>query len=182
MNCDTCWYGITSFDYIVNSRAFIEKGEEVATFICENGMVRNSTMCSIVKMMGDILVPVVAESILSADYLCSYALQVCDRPRYEDLPSSDYVERLLKSKPANLQDNNYLNTLYHKINEAKKSDSNRKLLKAVHISDPHIDFLYKEGTNADCNLPICCRELNGFTDEPKHAAGAWGHYKCDIPH
>lgn len=33
---------------------------------------------------------------------------------------------------------------------------------------------YKEGSDSNCGLPLCCR--NGTGD-----AGYWGSYSCDIP-
>ena len=42
-----------------------------------------------------------------------------------------------------------------------------------------MDLYYKEGTNANCNMPLCCREENGYPEDPKDAAGPWGEYQCD---
>ncbi|XP_067010810.2 sphingomyelin phosphodiesterase [Anabrus simplex] len=54
--------------------------------------------------------------------------------------------------------------------------------KVLHLSDTHFDPYYQEGTNADCNEPLCCRLTNGPALSPKTAAGRWGDYrKCDTP-
>ena len=37
------------------------------------------------------------------------------------------------------------------------NQTNRQTLKVLHITDVHIDVNYKEGTNAVCNQPLCCR-------------------------
>jgi len=51
----------------------------------------------------------------------------------------------------------------------------------LHITDQHIDRLYKEGFNNDCGLPICCREQNGRGKDAT-TSGKWGSYQgCDIP-
>lgn len=42
-----------------------------------------------------------------------------------------------------------------------------------------MDLFYKAGTNANCNMPLCCREENGYPADPKDAAGIWGDYRCD---
>ncbi|OAD57535.1 Sphingomyelin phosphodiesterase [Eufriesea mexicana] len=40
----------------------------------------------------------------------------------------------------------------------------------------------EEGTNADCNEPLCCRFTNGPPRSSATAAGRWGDYrKCDTP-
>ncbi|XP_059620625.1 sphingomyelin phosphodiesterase-like [Phlebotomus argentipes] len=57
-------------------------------------------------------------------------------------------------------------------------------IKIVHISDPHYDPNYQEGTHAVCGEPSCCR-----SDQPlppgtpaSEAAGYWGDYRdCDSP-
>jgi sphingomyelin phosphodiesterase len=28
-------------------------------------------------------------------------------------------------------------------------------------------------------MPLCCREENGYTSDPAHAAQKWGNYNCD---
>lgn len=51
--------------------------------------------------------------------------------------------------------------------------------------DPH----YKEGSLADCELPLCCRESSGPAaplraegKQGKRLAGKWGDYgRCDAP-
>lgn len=54
--------------------------------------------------------------------------------------------------------------------------------KVLHISDTHYDPYYQEGTNADCNEPLCCRLTNGPPRSSATAAGRWGDYrKCDTP-
>lgn len=46
----------------------------------------------------------------------------------------------------------------------------------------HIDPYYKEGTNANCGAPLCCRKASGPPATPSDAAGYWGDYRnCDIP-
>ncbi|KAG0720016.1 Sphingomyelin phosphodiesterase [Chionoecetes opilio] len=55
-------------------------------------------------------------------------------------------------------------------------------LKVLHLSDTHFDPEYKEGSNADCNEPLCCRATSGPVKSPDHRAGFWGDYrKCDTP-
>lgn len=54
--------------------------------------------------------------------------------------------------------------------------------KVLHISDTHFDPYYQEGSNAECNEPLCCRLTNGAPLKPSAAAGKWGDYrKCDTP-
>lgn len=54
--------------------------------------------------------------------------------------------------------------------------------KVLHLSDTHYDPYYLEGSNAECNEPLCCRLTNGRPLNTFAAAGKWGDYrKCDTP-
>lgn len=100
----------------------------------------------------------------------------CDSSIYT-FEADEYVEQLLATRPEEYADNNYVNSLYEKI----KGQTDRKTFKAVLISDPHIDFEYEVGADAKCNMPLCCRAVNGFPEDPSRQAGVWGDYMCDIP-
>ena len=68
--------------------------------------------------------------------------------------------------------------------EMAKSTEPRPVLRALHLSDVHIDFEYAAGSLANCNAYLCCRTAAGFpTKEGEIAAGEWGspNYDCDIP-
>ncbi|KAL3276751.1 hypothetical protein HHI36_012121 [Cryptolaemus montrouzieri] len=55
-------------------------------------------------------------------------------------------------------------------------------LKIVQITDVHYDPLYKPGSNAVCDLPLCCEGRNGIPSDPENAAGLFGDYRvCDMP-
>lgn len=55
-------------------------------------------------------------------------------------------------------------------------------LKILQLTDLHFDPEYKYGSNADCDLPLCCQESNGPPVKNTSAAGFWGDYRvCDVP-
>lgn len=151
----------------------------VAIKICEvGGFVKNSTVCpSIVTNMGNIVVPVFADSIFSSDFVCAYTLKVCDSPTYTTYDVKDYVKRVIDGKPDVIKNNDYVDKLYDSI-----KGENRKTLKIVQISDPHVDFKYTPGTISQCNMPLCCRPENGFTTDHSIMAQEWGNYRCDLPY
>lgn len=66
---------------------------------------------------------------------------------------------------------------------ANKFHHARKTLKAVHISDVHLDWKYKAGTVANCSEIMCCREDVGYPKKDGDiAAGEWGMpSRCDTP-
>lgn len=52
----------------------------------------------------------------------------------------------------------------------------------LQLSDTHIDLLYREGTNAVCGEPLCCREAPTVKLPENDISGYWGDYRdCDIP-
>lgn len=70
----------------------------------------------------------------------------------------------------------------NKNNEGSQSNDQNDL-KILHLTDVHYDPLYKAGTNAKCDLPLCCEERNGIPEDPFNYAGEWGDYNsCDMPH
>ena len=55
-----------------------------------------------VRIFGDIILPVSKDSLVSADMMCSIAFGVCSTPAYMDLPSKGYAEKILSGKPVNI--------------------------------------------------------------------------------
>lgn len=45
-----------------------------------------------------------------------------------------------------------------KTNLVNKSESGGKNLRILHLSDVHHDLKYMEGAEANCSLPVCCRQ------------------------
>uniref|UniRef100_T1IYT3 Saposin B-type domain-containing protein n=1 Tax=Strigamia maritima TaxID=126957 RepID=T1IYT3_STRMM len=55
------------------------------------------------------------------------------------------------------------------------------VLRVLHLSDTHFDMYYKEGADAECGEPLCCRMGDKIMNGSR-AAGKWGDYrKCDTP-
>lgn len=74
---------MTGFDAYFTKNSTIDMLEAVADTICGDYVVTNDTVChGAVKEMGDIILPVLAESILSPDYFCSEFLGVCSNSSY----------------------------------------------------------------------------------------------------
>ena len=53
----------------------------------------------------------------------------------------------------------------------------------VHLSDAHIDWLYREGAPSSCGLPVCCHvgDTPPSVNATNATAGFWGDYACDTP-
>ena len=88
---------------------------------------------------------------------------MCKQSQYKYFHAEAYASQILKKKPASIQKNNYLNNIYDSI----QGESKREQLKIVHVSDPHIDFLYQEGADQMCTNYLCCGADDGFPTEPE---------------
>ncbi|RUP52332.1 Metallo-dependent phosphatase-like protein [Jimgerdemannia flammicorona] len=51
----------------------------------------------------------------------------------------------------------------------------------MHLSDWHHDPEYREGYEADCDEPLCCRVPPANPTAVKRSAGKWGDFQCDSP-
>ncbi|PAV87727.1 hypothetical protein WR25_03763 [Diploscapter pachys] len=59
------------------------------------------------------------------------------------------------------------------------SRSNAKDLRVLQLTDIHVDFQYVPGSEAQCSMPVCCRDNSS---KPTQKAGYWGTAAdCDIP-
>lgn len=70
-----------------------------------------------------------------------------------------------------------------KPSQSRPIPSSQTPIKIVHFSDTHVDPFYKEGANANCTKPICCRPYTK-ADEPDNnnaPAGPNGDHNCDTP-
>lgn len=178
LQCQLCKISASSFSVFLEQRSTVEQLEAVAEIICNKYVIPDKTVCTgAVTRMGDIIVPVLAESIFSPDYFCGEFLGYCSS-NYYVFYAEDWVDKLLATKPASIQNNDYLNRVYAQIAADPKP---RPMLKAVQISDPHIDFEYTVGADAKCGGFLCCRAVNGLPQDPLNAAGPFGSYQCDLP-
>ncbi len=83
----------------------------------------------------------------------------------------------MSTKPDKIKKNDFINKLYDSIVNQK----GRREIKAVLVTDPHVDYNYVQGADKLCNNYLCCRQDDGFPTEPSRQAGEWGEYKCDLP-
>lgn len=83
--------------------------------VCHQIETANNTVCpGAVTEMGDIIVPVLANFLLSPDYICSRILQQCS-PAFKELDQNEFVTRILSDKPDHIKTNDYVDNLYKTI-------------------------------------------------------------------
>ena len=123
--------------------------------------------------------PVVEDYILSKDRICNEHFGYCTSPIIEKLDLNQVVDNILATKPVTLKNDDYIQNLYDEI---AASTSERPILRALHLSDIHIDMEYAEGSLANCKEYLCCRADVGYPKRKgDEAAGEWGSPLCDLP-
>jgi hypothetical protein len=89
--------------------------ESFGVLVCDQIETANTTVCpGAVTEMGDIIVPVLTNFLLSSDYVCSRILHYCNK-EYVELNETDYVTRVLSDKPEYLKTNDFVDNLYKSI-------------------------------------------------------------------
>ena len=167
IECKACSGAVSGLDAAIKTSIIKDAIEAFGVIVCNQIEKHNNTVCpGAVKAMGDVIVPSMVNLLFSSDYICSRALQVCG-DKFRELSDLDYVHRILSDKPETIRANDYIDKLYADI----KNQPDRSTFKAVHFSDAHVDLKYTPGTNAKCNLPLCCRAENGIPADPANAAG-----------
>lgn len=125
-------------------------------------VVGNDTICKgVIRNFLPGIMNAVTYSFLDKQYFCEHYFQICSSTKIHKVIAEDQVAELLATKPVSIQDNNYVNNLYESI----KGQTGRPIIRAVHMTDPHYDRYYKEGSDINCNLDMCCRHENGYPTE-----------------
>ena len=104
---------------------------------------------------------------------CNEILNVCNGVKVIELDIHEVAANILATKPARLSNDDFIDNLYDEMAAAGNSSA-RKHIKAVHISDVHLDLKYKVGTKAKCDSLLCCREESGIAEPGEPVAGEWG--------
>ncbi|KAJ6260073.1 Endopolyphosphatase [Drechslerella dactyloides] len=142
---------------------------KVVTAVCSGLKVQDSDVCTgVVATEGPVIAKMLRSMTIGSrtnKVICSSLFGLCDAPDLLPYPGTI-------PPPAAKQKRTPLSTR-----------SSAKPLKFVHISDTHIDRLYKNGTNTKCNKPICCRPYTPGDDVGKtqNPAGPFGSVGCDTP-
>ncbi|CAF3066537.1 unnamed protein product [Rotaria socialis] len=140
--------------------------DDVAIRFCKYYKLLDENVClGAVKEYKNIVIEVLAISPLTNKELCSLAFE-CQAPPYFPVVGWN-VTFPNKPKPT--------------PRPPQPPTPGAPKLNILHLSDVHIDFSYKPGSQADCSQPLCCR---GGQPAPGHTgAGFWGDYRnCDIPY
>ncbi|XP_071516089.1 sphingomyelin phosphodiesterase-like isoform X6 [Panulirus ornatus] len=168
MSCNACKAGVGLLQHYVQNGKTKDDIVRAASKLCMSFKIETPRVCfGIIRLMADEVVYVVQNLVMSPDEICGFVIgDICGTP-YN--PYHDWrVAFPPVPKPP--------------ISIPEAPPEGMPTLKVLHLSDTHFDPEYREGSNADCDEPLCCRATSGPVRSPDKRAGFWGDYrKCDTP-
>lgn len=182
-NCSTCTLAFAGLDRILRNEKVEGAIEAVATKVCEIGdiVAGGDTVCpDAVRQYAPDLFDAAVRNLLSKDRMCNQVLGLCKNPVIEEIFLKNVVDDILSTKPTSLANDDFITKLYAEITADKNE---REIIRAVHISDVHIDKEYLSGSKAKCDSFLCCRAESGTPAPGDILAGDWGSNAglCDLP-
>jgi len=168
IKCDVCSFVVDVLkNYLLQKNGF-EKFYELVKQICHFTKLDDRVCDGAIDHYDDIVVDAFIRRFLNGDYVCTL-LKICnDTTEYDTI--DDYARRILADKPE------------IKEREVVPKKNDEDYYKVLQVTDIHLDMEYKEGAVANCNLPLCCRDLRDDDLVPVKQiyAGLYGTTaKCD---
>jgi hypothetical protein len=122
---------------------------------------------------------VVEEYLVTKNRVCNEHFGWCTDPVITKINLETVIENILATKPNALANDDYIQNMYDQMAQSTEA---RSTLRAMHLSDVHLDFDYTPGTISNCDEYLCCRTDVGYPKKAGDvAAGDWGATNCDIP-
>ena len=173
LSCFGCTFGIDVLKNFLLEKNGIEKFYSLMRTICGYTNYPYAVCEGAIAHYGDIIIDALIRKVVDGLTICTL-IKVCnDTNEYESI--SEFAERVLLNKTIPVRNEN-------KNNFIKTKNDIDDYIKVIQVTDIHLDTEYKEGTIANCQYPICCRELKDDDLIPvKHdIAGKYGYIgNCD---
>lgn len=168
MSCSACKTGVGLLQHYVQNGNTKDDIVASASRFCISLKIETPRVCyGIIHLMADEVVYVIEKLVMSPSEICGFVIgDICG------VPYNPYHEWRVAFPP--------IQKPY--VPPPQPPPEGMPTLKVLHLSDTHFDPEYREGSNADCNEPLCCRANSGPVKSPSQRAGLWGDYrKCDTP-
>ncbi|XP_021710800.1 sphingomyelin phosphodiesterase isoform X1 [Aedes aegypti] len=168
VSCTACKAGAGLLQHYIRTGKSKEEIIKTIYQYCVNLKIQSPRVCEgVSQLFGVEVIYVLKRVTIGPDEICSFIIgDAC-----EDI-YNPYHEWEVDFPPVPKPE----------IREVPLPQEGAPVFKVLHLSDTHFDPYYAEGSNADCNEPLCCRLTNGRPTTPNGAAGKWGDYrKCDTP-
>ena len=158
VECEACRLVIATLQDYLKQKQHWTEAVDIGVEVCLSlGKYTKGVCEGAVNENAMIAVDSVINRIIDPDFLCK-ELEFCTGPEYVYENFTQWVSDVMASKPVT----------------PRPKPTGRSSYKFAQMSDIHLDFFYKPGTQNDCDLPVCCRNGTG-------TAGEWGDYNCDLP-
>ena len=170
--CTFCKAAFMFLQYYLDGGRDIQDFEDDLKMLCSGigmgiGGVTYTVCSGLVDMYSKDMVTVVKSTKQSPEQICGFMFSEACKNKYN--PFHEWKSLVPPGKPS------------HRVPVPSGKPSGSPLT-VLHISDTHFDHLYKEGSNAVCGEPMCCRESSGLVEKVEDKAGYWGDFrKCDTP-
>lgn len=170
VSCTTCSFGANLFISYVRNGKTPEEIAKTATNVCITFNIESEIVCkgAVNAFVNDVFYVIKNNPNLTEKDVCSFLIgSSCEHADYEKKYNWTITLPSIPKPP---------------LQHYTLPDEGSPIKRILHISDLHLDLYYQEGTNADCGLPLCCRETVGKPSSPSSKAGKWGDYRdCDSP-
>ncbi|XP_026276630.1 sphingomyelin phosphodiesterase [Frankliniella occidentalis] len=168
VSCTACKAGVGLIQHYLRGGKSRDDINKIVYQFCVSLKIQSPRVCEgLTELFGGEVVHVLKRVSLGPEEVCSFVIGDACGDVYNPFHEWKVVFPPV-SKP--------------EVLEPKVPTEGAPSFKVLHLSDTHFDPYYQEGTNADCNEPLCCRLTNGPALSSSTAAGRWGDYrKCDTP-
>ena len=166
LSCSLCEDTLDKIQSII----LVKYGEEGLYKFCSKlcSIVLDEKVCyAAIQRYGPIALDSLIKRATDKKIICS-TLNLCPSS-FDYISIEDYAKRVLSDKPENID------SLKPKIN------MNGKTLKALQVTDIHLDLNYKENAIIECGIPLCCHETpKSIFDSNVKLSGKYGAIgNCD---
>lgn len=160
--CKTCTVAVNALRNVFLKKYGVQGFYKFCGLICSK-FIDDDICKGAIAHYGDIVLDNLIKRGLDSERLCK-ALKLCNNS-IPYISIDDYALRVLRDKPQ---------PVYEKVNATAPT------LKAVQVTDTHLDMNYEEGTVVDCGRPLCCRKGVGKMTNTSKLAGLYGSIgNCD---
>ncbi|XP_004590037.2 sphingomyelin phosphodiesterase [Ochotona princeps] len=167
LTCPVCKGLFTAINFGLKKEPNVARVGSVAIKLCNMLKIAPPTVCqSAVHLFEDDMVEVWTRSVLSPSEACGLLLgPTCG---HWDIFSSWNISLPAVPKPP--------------PKPPKPPAPGAPVSRVLFLTDLHWDHDYLEGTDPNCENPLCCRRGSGPPPASQPGAGYWGEYsKCDLP-
>uniref|UniRef100_A0A7I4Z2W4 Sphingomyelin phosphodiesterase n=1 Tax=Haemonchus contortus TaxID=6289 RepID=A0A7I4Z2W4_HAECO len=173
--CQQCKYAVELLHDAWGDKTTEECVGTLALFICQTFKIEDNFICKgIVSDFSDEFIYVLGQIIVEPHQICGLLLDDCGQ--FIDPFNSTWSVPMPAGQPTPV--------------DKQPVSAGKPTLRALHLTDIHLDMYYTPGLEAQCSEPLCCRpqqdpnevSVAGSVDVQR-PAGPWGTVgNCDTPY